>query len=54
MYYLAVDYGSYEGWKLVKYPTAEDALDAVKSGKEYTESGKWKILKEVEITVKED
>jgi len=51
MIYLAIDYGTYEGWRLEEYETAEAALEALKSGK--FSGSPWKILKELKITIEE-
>ena len=51
MIYLAIDYGTYEGWRLEEYETAEAALKAVKSGQ--FSSSPWKILKELKISVED-
>lgn len=52
-YYLAVYHGSHEGWTLREHDTAIDALKAVTEGGE-TYGNEWKILKELEITVKDE
>ena len=49
--YLAIDYGS-EGWQLNPYDLPDEALQAVKDGNTY--GNKWKILKELDITVIEE
>lgn len=49
MIYLAIDYGSYEGWRLEEYMTIDEAIQAVKDGKTYREP--WKILKEIPTTI---
>lgn len=51
MIYLAIDYGVYEGWKLVECKDAEDALERVRGGWTYGEP--WKILKELKVSVEE-
>jgi len=51
MIYLAIDYGSYEGWSLQECKDVEDAIDKVKQGRTFGEP--WKILKELHIVVKE-
>lgn len=48
--YLAINYGAYEGWKLIEYETSKDAVDAMKNG-EYSTCEEWKILKELEIRI---
>ena len=52
MVYLAIDYGCYEGWRLIEYLTPEQALEAVKSG-QYSGS-QWKILKEIRLVVQDE
>jgi len=51
MVYLAIDYGTYEGWLLQEYEIPEDALKAVKSGQ--FSGSPWKILKELKVTIEE-
>jgi|GEM_PF-3015907 len=48
--YLAVNNGACEGWSLTEYETGIDALAAVQKGE--THSNEWKILKELQITIK--
>jgi len=52
MIFLAVDYGAYEGWKLTLYETPKAALQAVIDGATY--GNKWKILKELQVTIAVD
>ena len=52
MVFLAINYGSYEGWTLTEYLTGQDALNAVRGGESY--GNEWKILKELQITVHDD
>jgi len=47
MYYLAIDYGTYEGWRLEEVPTAEEGIHRILTG--YASGQPWKILKEIEI-----
>jgi hypothetical protein len=51
MVYLAIDYGTYEGWRLQEYETPELALNAVKSGQ--FSGSPWKILKELKIAIED-
>lgn len=48
--FLAEYYGT-EGWVLTEYATADAAFAAVIEGR--TNSSKWKILKELNVTVEE-
>jgi len=50
--FLGINYGCYEGWKLTEFPSADDALQAVKDGDE-TYGNEWKILRELDIEIKE-
>lgn len=52
MFYLAVNYGTYEGWRLTEYPTAQEALKAVYSGQTF--GNEWKILKEMKVEIADD
>lgn len=49
--YLAINFGS-EGWKLEPFLDVNVALNAVKKGSTY--GNEWKILKELEVVVKDD
>ena len=51
MYFLAVNYGSYEGWKLIEFESAQEALVALKEGQSHGQT--FKILKEVELSTLE-
>lgn len=51
MIYLAINYGVYEGWKLVECKDAVHALERVKNGE--TSGEPWKILKELKVSVEE-
>ncbi len=50
--YLAINYGTYEGWKLTPYDLAAEAMQAVKDGEGYGQE--WKILKELDIKIAEE
>lgn len=52
MYYLAVNYGCYEGWKLTPYDSPDKALQSVKDGETYGQE--WKVLKELDVLVKDE
>ena len=51
MIYLAVDYGSYEGWRLEEVKDVDAALVKVKGS--YSGCSGWKILREIEIGEKD-
>jgi len=51
MYFLAIDYGM-EGWNLNPVDSPQEALEIVQNGETY--GSPWKILKEVEILIKEE
>ena len=49
--FLAINYGV-EGWQLKPCLNAETALDSVKNGNTF--GNEWKILKEIDVVVKEE
>jgi len=51
MYFLAVNYGSYEGWQLVEFESVKEVLDALKKGR--SEGRQFIILKELELSTLE-
>jgi len=48
--YLGVCYG-YDGWSLTEYGSVQDAIGVVHNGGTY--GSKWKLLREIDIEVKE-
>jgi len=50
--FLCVDYGSPENWILEEFETIEKAIEHVKKGSYL--GLEWKIVKELEITVKKE
>jgi hypothetical protein len=52
LYFLAINYGCYEGWKLDEYESMEKIIEVLKSGSTY--GCQFKILKELEINIKDE
>ena len=51
MYFLAVNYGCYEGWQLIEFKSVEEVLDALKKGR--PEGQPFIILKELDLSILE-
>ena len=51
MFFLAINMGCYEGWKLTEYESTKEVLEAIQSGETYTYP--FKIFKEIKIEIKE-
>ena len=51
MYFLAVNYGSCDGWQLTEFESAQEALDALREGDSFGQP--FKILKELELSILE-
>jgi hypothetical protein len=49
--FLAINYGTYEGWKLEPFDTPQEALSAAMTGETY--GNEWKILKEIAVFTEE-
>ena len=51
-YYLAINYGSHEGWRLREVENPIEAISLIQEGETY--GNECKILKEIEISYKEE